>query len=358
MRCLALANAATQLGVQSVFLSRHLPDAYQGLLREGAHAYLEVFESQSTADDVHPALEQTGHAHWLPVSQAVDANSSTNALRKVLHEQFGLQQVDVLVVDHYALNAPWELSMKEYAKKLLVIDDLADRPHQCDVLIDQNLGRSVQDYASLVPPDCQVLAGPAYALLRPEFKLTREGSLQRRSDSTKNSVLIGLGGVDADNVSETVLRALINLDLADLQKITVVMGAQAPHRARIEAFAANSPLPIDVLVNTNRIAQLLASHDWAIGAAGSSAWERCCLGVPTITSILAANQLPGGNALARSMVSVVLPYQFEQGGETEVARTLSEAVDSLFSDFHGFIHRSSKLCDGMGCDRVVSILFP
>lgn len=140
------------------------------------------------------------HAHWLPVSQAQDANDTAQALAD--------RTWDWLVVDHYALDARWEGKVRPSCRFLMVIDDLADRPHACDLLLDQTFGRKEEDYCSLVPANCRLLCGSNYALLRPEFAATRPYSLQRRIRPVLRELLITMGGIDKDNATGQVLLAL------------------------------------------------------------------------------------------------------------------------------------------------------
>jgi len=172
----------------------------------------------------------------------------------------------------------------------MVIDDLADRPHACDLLLDQTFGREATDYHPFVPAACRLLCGSQYALLRPEFAALRPYSLQRRAQPTLRELLITMGGVDKDNATGQVLQALRSCRLPADCRITVVMGATAPWLDEIRKEAQDMPWPTRVLVGVSDMAQLMADSDLAIGAAGATSWERCCLGLPTIMLVLAENQ--------------------------------------------------------------------
>jgi UDP-2,4-diacetamido-2,4,6-trideoxy-beta-L-altropyranose hydrolase len=206
---------------------------------------------------------------------------------------------DWLIVDHYALDARWELALKPRYRKLMVIDDLADRPHLCDLLLDQTFGRNAEDYRAWVPASSRLLCGSQYALLRPEFAALRDYSLQRRSNPQLRQLLITMGGVDKDNATGQVLEALRCCLLPTQCKITVVMGTTAPWLAEVSRQAQNMPWPTTVTSGVNDMAQLMSDSDLAIGAAGSTSWERCCLGLPTIMLILADNQRNVAQGLER-----------------------------------------------------------
>src|SRR5690606_29369416 len=135
------------------------------------------------------------------------------------------------------------------------IDDLADRPHDCDVLLDQNVGRTTGAYAHLVPGACRVLAGPGYAVLRPEFAELRPASLARRADASARKLLVTLGGSDPRNVSGQVLDALAGCALPPDLAVTVIMGAKAPHLGSVRERASRLPWPTQVVVNAGDMAQ-------------------------------------------------------------------------------------------------------
>ncbi|MES1932235.1 pseudaminic acid biosynthesis-associated protein PseG [Salinisphaera shabanensis T35B1] len=195
-----------------------------------------------------------------------------------------------LVVDHYSLDIRWESRVRRHVANVLVLDDLADRQHQAEILLDQNLGREAKDYARLVPPHCELLIGPQYAVLRPEFALTREESLRRRDEPRLKKLLVTMGGMDKDNVTGKVLYALRGCSLPDDFEIDVVMGSNAPWLENVRVQAGAMPRPTRVLVDIQNMAERMAEADLAVGAAGSTSWERCCLGLPTLIVTLAENQ--------------------------------------------------------------------
>lgn len=285
MRCLTLADALRKLGAQTTFIccphAGHLLD----LIQQRGHT-AKMLES---ADDAFSAPSDSSHAKWLGTDWASDAAQTQQAL--------GEQVVDWLVVDHYALDRRWEQTMRPHTRRIMAIDDLADRLHDCDLLLDQNLGRQGKDYDGLLCCHTQTLIGPAYALLRPEFAQWREHSLKRRAQPLLKNLLITMGGVDQANATSQVLAALNRCELPTDLHITVVMGPTAPWLAQVQAQAAGMPCPTQVQAGVNNMAQLMAKSDLCIGAAGGSAWERCAMGLPTVVLILAANQQSGAMAL-------------------------------------------------------------
>ncbi|PXY00347.1 UDP-2,4-diacetamido-2,4,6-trideoxy-beta-L-altropyranose hydrolase [Halomonas sp. LBP4] len=307
MRCLTLAEALAAQGAECHFLCREHPGhLIEAIEARGftAHRLPMVRQEGAAArkDDAQP-----DHTHWLGTTWEQDAEACRPLLAHLAP--------DWLVVDHYALDARWEAAVLPERTRLLAIDDLADRPHCAGLLLDQNLGRAAEDYAGLVPMACQVLAGPQFALLRPEFAELRESSLARRRHAPFKRLLISLGGVDKDNATGQVLDALKACDLPKDLGITVVMGATAPWLYDVKARAAELPWPIEVVVNVSDMARRMAEADLAIGAAGSTSWERCCLGLPTLMLVLAENQQPIARALdtAGAAICVGRPEQIVDG---------------------------------------------
>ena len=291
MRCLTLAEALRDERARCQFLSRGLPGHLIETIR-GRGFSVEVLSDLTAAQDATSPVElRPAHAAWLGTDWASDARQS----RAVLADS----AVDWLIVDHYALDARWERRLRGCCRRLMVIDDLADREHDCDLLLDQNLGRAAADYAGLAPEACEILAGPRYALLRPQFAALRPYSLARRAAvSRAKSILVSMGGVDRSNATGRVLGALEKCDLPQDIVIHVVMGPTAPWLDEVRELAARSRRATHVHVDVRNMAQLMADADLAIGAAGTTSWERCCLGLPTIVLTLAENQKPIARAIA------------------------------------------------------------
>ena len=279
MRCLTLADELKKHGARIRFVSRHLPEYLRNML--WARGYEAGLLTGSASCE---GLDELAHAHWLGVSQAQDAEESIAALSEV--------QWDWLVVDHYALDRRWEAALRQCAKNILVIDDIADRQHDCDVLLDQNFYADMNvRYQHKVPDHCLLLLGPRYALLRDEFLQWRERVSQRKGPVQR--ILIFFGGMDADNYTGRAMQALLcrcNYPHSGMKgiQVDVVIGAGHPRREAIEAMCRQHNFFCHV--QTERMAELMAAADLAIGAGGSATWERCCVGLPTITICSAENQ--------------------------------------------------------------------
>jgi UDP-2,4-diacetamido-2,4,6-trideoxy-beta-L-altropyranose hydrolase len=338
MRCLTLAEALRQQGATCRFVSRsHAGNRIDTIRARG----FEVAELPVTGHGA-PAFAVTRHDGWLGSDWRTDAQQTAAAL--------GGGQVDWLIVDHYALEMHWESALRPHVRHILAIDDLADRRHDCDLLLDQNLGRVASHYAALVPEGCRVLAGPQFALLRPQFAALRAASLARRDRPTLEHLLISMGGIDAGNATGAVLDALRQCRLpADLH-ISVVMGGTAPALAAVREAAAGLPWHTEVLVDVEGMAALMASSDLAIGAAGSTAWERCCLGLPSVVVALADNQRDAAGLLqgAGAAVCVDLGAEFAASLQQALARVASGEPLVAMS------LAARRITDGAGCGRVVA----
>lgn len=344
MRCLTLADALAERGGTALFLCRPLEGDLIGVIAERGHR-VKALPALASGD----FLAATKPAEWLGKDQAGDAMDCLVALD-------GEPRADWLVVDHYALDRGWEGRMRPVCTRLMVLDDLADRPHDCDLLLDPSLGRSDVDYADLLSPGAVQLLGPRHALLRPEFASHRAQSLARREAPVLGRILVTLGGMDSDNVTVRVLDALDDVALPEALEITVVMGANAPWLTAVRARAATMRRRTCVLAGVSNMAQLMTESDLAIGAAGSTAWERCCLGLPTLQLVLADNQKGVGAALASEgaavslltveSVSSILAERIASGQVSQWLRDLSTAASKVV-DGHGAVVVSSLMerCD-------------
>jgi len=333
MRCLTLADALAAKGAQSIFVCReHKGNLIEQIRSKGHRVYVLPIGNGADTDLAHSA--------WLGATQVQDIEACVPLLAKL--------QPDCLVVDHYALDALWEVEAGKVCTNLMVIDDLADRNHACNLLLDQTFGRSAKDYQALVPDYCTLLCGSKYALLRPEFAALRPYSLQRRLQPQLKQLLITMGGVDKDNVTAQVLNALSGCQLQADFGITVVMGAAAPWLADVQRQAETMPWPTTVLVDVNNMAQLMADSDLAIGAAGATSWERCCLGLPSILVVLAANQAMIAEALSNAGAVLQVETSELQSRLAQMLVILGdhEAL-SLVS------HSASQICNGQGTGHIV-----
>lgn len=347
MRCLTLADALMAQGsTPSLFICRAHEGHLADLVRVRGHRVAVLpAAAQSGPNYLQAGLtDQPQHSAWLGLDWSTDAKQTQECLASEL-------AVDWLVVDHYALGARWEQALRPHSRHLMAIDDLADRMHDCDLLLDQNLGRAPQDYLPRVPGDCQILAGSRYALLRPAFAQLRPDSLSHRRAARLGHLLISMGGVDKDNATGACLAALAAEDLPPDCVMTVVMGPHAPWLEAVSEQAKHLPWQVQVLIGVQDMASLMAKSDLAIGAAGTTSWERCCLGVPALTVVLAENQWPSARALQEAKAAILV------GTPADIAMRLGPCLRQARSELASLSARASEVCAGDGARLVVEAMW-
>lgn len=358
MRCLTLADALRAIGAQCHFISRahpgHLIDfisqrgyIVSSLLAPVQPARTATKNGATPLQDCQPNPQQKrSYDQWLGSTWEADAKETAAVLANL--------QPDWLVVDHYAIDQRWEEALADHFRQMLVIDDLADRPHRCNLLLDQNLGRRPQDYSDLVPPHCQVLTGPHYSLLRPEFTVLRRYSLKRRQVYPAfRQLLITMGGVDQTNATKQVLLALKTCALPQGCRISVVMGVTAPWLEDVRELVDQMPWATEVVVNVSDMAQRIADSDLVIGAAGSTSWERCCLGAPTLIMVLADNQRAIANALVRVGAAIALEFTNPEEFAIKLQQNISHLVGNP-TYLRSISLAASCVTEGGGINMVVA----
>lgn len=269
MRCVTLADALCEAGAGVRFICRELPGNYAEWLHARGFA-VTLLPAPSTP---LPASSDQ-YARWL----GVDAATETAQCRAVLADA----ALDWLIVDHYALDAAWERAVCPSTARVLAVDDLANRPHACALLLDQNYhAAGAARYAGLTP-GAELLLGPTYALLRPDFAACRARLRPRTGEVRK--LLIFLGGSDSADVTSTVLRALSGSELS----VEVIAGQSNPHLGALRPLCERFGARLQTQVND--MATRMADADLAIGATGVATWERAALGLPTLAVSVADNQ--------------------------------------------------------------------
>lgn len=337
MRCLALAETLASNGAEVSFISRN----HQGNLN--SYIIAKNFKTFELPISLHQqSFDEINHySNWLGSAWQHDADETTAILKQI--------SADYIIVDHYALDSRWEKMIQKYCKNIVVIDDLANRDHDCHILIDQTIGRVKKDYTNLVPESCSLLLGVDYALLRREFAIWRDYSLSRRHSPALKNILVSLGGVDKNNITVEIMEALDKLNLP-IDMLTIVMGKHAPHTSAVANLSKKMSFKTTILIGVENMAELMAKSDLVIGAAGSSSWERSCLGVPSIALVIADNQQNLGEQLSINNMAMVLspPINHNMG------KIFAELNNDKLKELSSY---PSKIVDGRGCERVVNKLF-
>ena len=321
MRCLTLAEELREHGTDVLFICRELPGDLIGLIEAREFRVLRLADS-------------------LDASWQQDADRSINAIR-TLNEA-----VSWLIVDHYGLDRRWEERLRPVVRKLMVIDDLADRPHDCDLLLDQNLQQDMtRRYRGLVPDRCRTLSGPQHALLRREFEEARK--VLRDRNGTVRRILVFFGGSDPTAETLKTLEALRILDRPDIIA-DVVVGSSNPRKDEVRSRCADMP-SVRYHCQVSDMAGLMAAADLSIGAGGSTHWERCYLGLPSVTIVVADNQRGPTEALAAAGAVKDLGWH-----EDIDAHVIADTLKTLIGDpaaLRTMSERARAVMDGASGER-------
>jgi UDP-2,4-diacetamido-2,4,6-trideoxy-beta-L-altropyranose hydrolase len=309
-----------------------------------------AFACRVADGDMCDAIAARGFAVFRLNISAPEESWQTDAAQTQAALQTAGVVPDWLVVDHYELDRRWEAVLRSQVRHIMVIDDLANRPHDCDLLLDQNFDSPLhRSYARLLPPAARLLLGTEYALVRAEFEQHRQCALARRTGQLRR-ILISMGGTDPANDTAVALAGLAT-QAVDGVGLDVVIGAGNPHRETVRRLCADNPRA-ELHIQTSRMAELMMRADLAIAAGGSTTWERCVLGMPALVTIQSDDQAPIAKAVAAVGGHRVL------GTSKEVtAQDYGSALQALTPD--ELVHMSTisaTLCDGRGTRRVATHL--
>lgn len=319
MRCLTLANQLHKRGWRVTFVTGPETTTTVPALTRSKH---QVFVLQP---------EQLRHAHDAVI------------------ERFNNSRL--IVFDHYGIDAEEEARWRTTARTVVVLDDLADRNHHCDILIDPTLDREPTEYKTRVPAACQILIGPKYALVRPAFAQMRKSSLARRANvSVVRRVIISFGMTDPGNMTADALR-WVGETLPDVE-IDVVVGPAYCFTTKLKHSLAMFGKRARLFIDPPNMPEILARADLAVGSAGSGSWERCCLGLPTIAVSIAANQDMVLSKLVHAGAAVLLPRDADDEEAAAVLRELACKPGRL----QEMMQMSASVCDGAGVSRVARVI--
>lgn len=271
-RCMTLAAHLREEGATVRFICRHDPIPRAALLTRNG------FE-----------------VDWLPDLRASETNGDwpsgdAEHTCAVLAAQETL--IDWLIVDHYGLADAWEQAVRPWVGRLMVIDDLANRTHDCDLLLDQTYGADAGRYAGLIPPSCRTLLGSDYALLRPEFaaeraRLEDRSSLSNSARSFAVHVFFGSG----DPLNHTTRYSEWLLEAFPQLIVRAAVGPEFAASEDLEELQRRFPQRFDWERGVTDMARHMAVCQVAVGAPGVATWERACLGLPAAYLAIASNQV-------------------------------------------------------------------
>ena len=340
VRCLTLAETLAGCGASVEFVCRTL----DGDLSDRVEARgFPVRRLPRCASDAAAGVDPSLSVRWLAADWRTDAEQT------IAGGAASISGWEWIVVDHYGFDWRWERHVRARAERVFVVDDLADRRHDADLLLDQNYAAVTDRYAGLVPPRCRVLEGPSFALLDVNYRSARDRLRTRTGECER--LIVFFGGVDLTNDTAKALRAIAASRLRTL-RIDVVIGDGNPHRREVSELVTQLPFAT-LHVQLPDLARLIASADLAIGAGGTATWERCCLGLPSVLVASAANQEPTLRALAGDgIVSYLGPS--DDVTVADVVEALERATDRRW--LRDVAERCQALVDGRGADRVAAAM--
>jgi len=338
MRCLTLADSLKSAGGEVLFLCASPPQEYADMLATRGHGLTNLETGDTSFHE--PTL---AHSHWLKTGQLYDARETIKAL--------GDDTWDWIVVDHYALDEKWESAVRTFARNIFVIDDIADRNHYCDLLLDQNFYVDADArYVNKIPRDCILLLGPKYALLRKEFRELRKKATPRNTGIKR--IIIMFGGSDVDDCTGRTIDVLSGMDISGIH-IDVVVGEMYPKQEHTRALCERNGF--SYYVQTTEVGELMVAADLAIGASGSATWERCCLGLPSLMFAIADNQIPIAEGIEKLGAGKYLGT-FSDKSLGRLGEELSEYLQDS-KKLHDQSAKAMEIVDGLGVDRVTEQLF-
>lgn len=345
MRCLALAEELRSRGAKCIFATRSHPGNLIEFIGSAGFEFivLPVINENQINNNLYSIDSGLSHESWLGADWRLDAEQ--------IHDILVNMDFDWVVVDHYALDFRWEKKIREVCSSIIVIDDLADRKHECNILIDQNylIGMKFR-YQNLITSDCLALLGPRYALLRKEFEQCRHKSIKNKEKPKFDRLLVFMGGSDQHN---EIIRVLSGVKISDKRwkEVSIVVGQNCPSLPNVKIIAPeirNSK----IYIQTRKIAELMAESDFAITSGGVITWEKCVMGLPSLAVCLAYNQ----RLIVESAedIGVLRSLGIGPGLSPE---HYSESINNIsINDLVNMGLSAKKLCDGRGAERVANII--
>jgi len=338
-RCLSLADALSSKGVDCFFIC----NAFEGnsidtVVSRGYPAYAISNGSKFSAR----FKSKIPNGECDVIEREVDAIQTRDVLSKI--------NPDWIVVDHYQIDVNWEKMVKLQCRRLMVIEDMPNRPHHCDLLVDHNAKRNACDYRLLIPDQSKILLGLDYLLISQEYEKYRMESLFNKNLGLLNKILISMGGGDSSNITSEILDAIDAICSTFDIKLSVVANSKSEGIDNLLLRIKQMTCDVEIYLDMPNLTKLMADSDLAIGGAGVSAWERCIMGLPSIVCVLADNQKFIADALESSGAAKIV-----QGGS--IKRDIGQILRELKLDEYSLKHmgnNAASMVSRSGVGRVVN----
>tara|TARA_A100001388_G_C28774214_1_gene506063 strand:+ start:792 stop:1931 length:1140 start_codon:yes stop_codon:yes gene_type:complete len=349
MRCRTLAIKITQfLNARVIFICQ---EANIKLLKIIEKDFDLLILKKNQYKEQRYFLGSNGYFNWFSKIQKKDAYLCKEILIKN-----NIKNINLLVLDHYGIDKNWEdIFIKEWGineiGKIFIIDDLANRKHNCDFLLDQTYKRKKKDYLNLLPNNATIFVGSEYALIRDEFLKARQDKIHNNFNGKKLfKILIYLGEVDNNLIYSEILDGIKKIFDYKFE-VTLIANLKIEEKDKFKKIYESKFQMLRFVNFADEIWKFMLEADISIGAAGSTAWERACIGIPSIVIVNAENQIKIGNILKTEKCSIVI------NNDVNLANSIYFYLNNLISDEKlqfKLIQKSKKICDGKGADRIFS----
>lgn len=334
MRCLTLADELTCQGVNCIFICREFDGNLFTLIKDKGYSLFPLPEIKTILSP--KAGQIVPHEHWLGTDYESDAKQTIDIFK---HMKI---KIDWLIVDHYAIDIHWEQLLRPYVNKIMIIDDLADRKHDCDLLLDQNYYQQLEKrYQYLLPEYTQTLLGPSYSLLRKDFTLYNNELKNYRERFNQGNIIMFFGGIDSNNETDKALEGIKN-SLREQDNVQIILGI---NNSNIEGLKVKYKKfkKFSFHIQINDMSARMANAYLYIGAVGTTTWERCVMFLPGIVVSVADNQIEMAKALNQINSHIYLgeSSQTYPSHYKEAYQTITNNYENLF--------QMSKVSGGLAC---------
>lgn len=337
VRCLTLAKGLRMRNVECFFLTKEHKGHLLDLIKKSGFTILLLSNS---VNDYHPTKKDPEHASWLGGDWKKDSDQARLLLADI--------SVDLLIVDHYSIDFRWEKSLRNVAKRIMVIDDLSDRVHDCDILLDQNYYKNHKNrYFEKIPHQCITMLGPKYALLDEKFKSVHK-KVKVRKGRVKR-IFVFFGGVDKDKYTLRFVRILQEFRFLNIH-VDCIIGSQNPSKDKIVLECIR--YGFDYHIQTNKISEIMSKSDLAICAGGVITWERICCLLPAIVITTANNQIEPLKEIKDLGLIYYLGHKWVNVNKV-IRDEVYQAILDVSSSKNIILNKALDV-DGLGVERVVS----
>jgi UDP-2,4-diacetamido-2,4,6-trideoxy-beta-L-altropyranose hydrolase len=347
MRCLTLANELRKNDSDITFVISYSNEYLISLIQSYGFQ-IESFELSNAEATISNSLE-IDYDFWNKILWKEDSEKTLKIARKI--------KPKLIVVDHYGLDAKWHHELRSATKKIMVIDDLANRNLDCDLMLNQTFGISNLAYKDLVSAECKLLVGAKYALIRRDFaQLRHAATIKRQKKSEVSRILISLGGSSHIDLICQILKNLADIKWPFKPIVDIVLTNNEQNIDSLREVIKKTDLKINLMNDVDNMAKLMLEADFAIGASGSTTWERCCLGLPSVVFGLAENQMDILKNLDSFGAIISMGKDTEFDNSFFCKKVMKIISRSSYSE--SLISKSFSICDGLGARRVYLALNP